>query len=91
MEETPRGIGQNQLRRFHYLVKPTGIGSGDEQYYTTTTGPAEVRRDLRWWVTYLETGEGKFARSTASATLIPTFGDGSGTGTGGTYAIRMGL
>jgi hypothetical protein len=50
----------------------------------------QVRQDLRWWVTYLETGEGKYVRTTASATPIPTFGDGSGTGTGGTYAIPDG-
>lgn len=90
VEATPRRIGHTHLRRFHSLVHPPGIGSGAEPYYTTTPVPAEVRRDLRWWVTYLETGEGKFARSTASATLIPTFGDGSGTGTGGTYAIPDG-
>jgi hypothetical protein len=87
VEATPRRIGHTYLRQFHSVVHPPGIGVGAEPYYTTTTVPDEVRRDLRWWVTYLEHGNERFARSTKSATLVLTWGDGSGTGTGGTFTV----
>lgn len=47
----------------------------------------EVREDLIWWDTFLRVGGGCHARSDRSATLIPSWGDGSGTGTGGTLGL----
>jgi hypothetical protein len=90
VEATPRRIGHTYLRRFHSLVHPEGGGIGLEPYLTTTSLTPEVRMDLAWWATFLAAGGGRYARATKSATLIPTWGDGSGTGTGGTYQLPRG-
>jgi hypothetical protein len=87
VEATPRRIGHTYLRRFHSLIHPEGGGTGLDPYLTVTTLPSAVRRDLEWWSTYLLEGGGRYARATQSATLVPTWGDGSGTGTGGTYQL----
>jgi hypothetical protein len=86
-EATPRRLGHTYLRRFHSAVHPPGLGTGAEPYYTLTTLSSDIRTDLQWWVSYLTIGEGRFARAVNSATLVPAWGDGSGTGTGGTFAI----
>ena len=54
---------------------------------TVTTLTPEVRKDLEWWSAFLLEGGGHYARATQSATLVPTWGDDSGTGTGGTYQL----
>jgi hypothetical protein len=90
VEDTPRRIGHTYLQRFHSVVHPPGIPTGAKPFYTTTAVPADVRRDLQWWITYLKYGEGQFARSIASATLVPTWGDGSDRGTGGTFTVADG-
>lgn len=90
VEATPRRIGHTYLRRFHSVVHRPGIGTGAKPFHMTTTVPANVRQDLHWWITYLEYGKGHFARSIASTTLVPAWGDGSGTGTGGTFTVPDG-
>jgi hypothetical protein len=87
VDATPRPIGHTYLRPFHSKVHPPSLGTGAEPYYTLTTLSCNVRQDLQWWVSYLTIGKGRFARAVNSATLVPTWGDGSGTGTGGTFAI----
>jgi hypothetical protein len=87
VEATPRRIGHTYLRRFHSLVHPEGGGTGLEPYLTTTTLTPDIRVDLVWWATFLAVGGGRFACATKSATLVPTWGGGSGTGTGGTYQL----
>jgi hypothetical protein len=88
VDATPRRIGQTYLRRFHSEVHPPGLlGTGAKPYYTLTTLSRDVRQDLQWWVSYLTIGKGRFARAINSATLVPAWGDGSGTGTGGTFAV----
>jgi hypothetical protein len=72
------------------VVHPPGIGTRAEPYYTTTHLPAQARRDLLWWVSFLELGVGRSVQSNESSTLVPSFGDGSGTGTGGTYDVTDG-
>ena len=86
-DATPRSMGHTKLRSFHHLVHPSGMGSGIDVYYTRTQLTEEVREELRWWRTYLLVGEGKQVRTTKAATLVPCFGDGSGTGTGGTFRL----
>ena len=87
VEGTPERVGHTRLRAFHSVVHPAGLGSGAEPYFTTCTVPEGVREDLRWWITFLRHGGSRASRMTHSATLIPTWGDGSGTGTGGTYTL----
>ena len=90
VEATPLRLGHTYLRRFHSLVRPPGLGSGLAPYLTTCCITNEVKTDLRWWRQFLLHDDGRFARSKSSATLIPMWGDGSGTGTGGTYAVPNG-
>lgn len=66
---------------------PPGIGTGAELYYTTTVVPDEVRLELKWWANILKYHAKRRAHSPKSATLVPTWGDGSGTGTGGTLGL----
>ena len=56
-------------------------------YYTTCEVPPAVREELGWWVRILADDRGRQARSDRSSTLVPTWGDGSGTGTGGTILL----
>jgi hypothetical protein len=90
VEATPRHLGHTKLRRFHSTVRPEGLGTGVAPYYTKTIVDSRVRLDLKWWHECLNSGAGRFARSKASATLVPMWGDGSGTGTGGTFAVPDG-
>ena len=82
-EATPRRLGHTRLRRFHSVAHPAGYGEGAAVYYTCTELPEDVRNDLRWWRLFLSTGGGRCARTERSGTLVPTWGDGSGTGTRG--------
>jgi hypothetical protein len=86
-EATPRRLGHTHLRHFHSLVHPPGIGTGAEPYFTCTLLSSEVREELAWWKDFLLLSEGRVVRLRHSATLVPTFGDGSGTGTGGTFKL----
>lgn len=87
VEATPSRIGHTYLRHFHSLVHPEGYAVGDEVYYTKCRLNPETRDELTWWKTLLTFDLGRPARSRKSATLIPTYGDGSGTGRGGTLAF----
>jgi hypothetical protein len=87
VEATPLRLGHTYLRRFHGVVRPEGLGTGAAPYYTTTVVPMAVKTDLEWWRGFLRRTEGRFARSSRSATLVPNWGDGSGTGTGGTLGL----
>ena len=46
-----------------------------------------VKKDLEWWLGFLRKTAGRFAPSSRSATLVPNWGDGSGTGMGGTLGL----
>jgi hypothetical protein len=90
VDATPVRLGHTYLRRFHSLVRPPGLGNGLAPYLTTCPISDEVKQDLRWWRQFLLRDSGRFARSEFSATLVPTWGDGSGTGTGGTFVVPGG-
>lgn len=86
-ECTPQRIGHTHLRSLHSLVHPEGVEGGLEAYLSTTTVDDQILSDLEWWRVHLQEGGGRVVRAQASSALVPTFGDGSGTGTGGTIAI----
>jgi hypothetical protein len=91
VDATPIRLGHTYyLRRFHSLVPPPGLGIGLAPYLTTCGLTEEVRTDLCWWRQFLLHDEGRFTWSDSSATLVPMWGDGSGTGTGSTFAIPGG-
>jgi len=87
VDATPSNLGATYLRQFHSTVRPDGLGQGLAPYLTRTAVPPEVRRELKWWQAFLESTRGRHGRLRNSATLVPNWGDGSGTGTGGTLGI----
>lgn len=86
-ECTPQRIGHTHLRTLYSLVHPDGVAGGLEAYLSTTSVDRETLSDLSWWRNHLQEGGGRVVRAQASGALVPTFGDGSGTGTGGTISI----
>ena len=42
---------------------------------------------MSWWIRLLRDNRGRGLRTARSSTLVPTWGDGSGTGTGGTILL----
>lgn len=86
-ECTPRRVGHTYLRSLHLQVHPSGEGDGLAPFLTTTTLSQRSRHELIWWSRHLKEGRGRVARPKKAATLVPSFGDGSGTGTGGTYLL----
>jgi hypothetical protein len=88
VDATPHRLGSTYLRRFHSVVRPPGLGSGLEPYLTMATIPSDIKKkELVWWRDFLLLDRGRFARSRRSATLVPNWGDGSGTGTGGKLGV----
>jgi hypothetical protein len=87
VEATSLCLGHTHLCQMHTIIHPEGHSPGAAIYYTRALPPRLVRADLQWWLTFLAQGRGRTARSTRSAVLIPSFGDGSGTGTGGTLGL----
>jgi hypothetical protein len=84
IQATPRQIGHTYLQQFNLVVHPEGLGTGLYLYLTLASLTPAVQKDLEWW---LGQGGDWYARATESATLFPSWGDGSGTGTGGTYEL----
>jgi hypothetical protein len=88
IEATPiRQVGHAYLRHFHLVVHPKGLGTGLEPYLTLISLTPAVRQDLKWWATFLKQGGGWYTRATESATLVPSWGDGSGTDMGRMYEL----
>ena len=87
IEATPARAGHTFLRRLHSVVHPPGLGHGADPYYTSAEVGVEARLDLLWWRKVLLGNPRRHARSTKSASLVPMWGDGSGTGTGGTFQV----
>ena len=87
-EATPDKIGHTHLRAFHNDVHPEGSGTGAAPYYGTSKVSDASRKGLRWWATALHSlTTGRQARTSRAGVLVPTWGDGSGTGTGGTAQL----
>eukprot|EP00957_Ditylum_brightwellii_P030286 2293739-Ditylum_brightwellii.AAC.1 len=86
-EATPGRIGHTYLRRLYEVVHEEEDHSGREKYYTFTTLPEGTKDDLEWWKFILEHDLCRPVRPARAGTLVPTYGDGSGTGTGGTLEI----
>jgi hypothetical protein len=84
MEATPSRVGHTYLRNLHTVLHPVDWDGIDLPYFSFTSLDDRSIHDLglRKWL--LTRNEGRRARATKSGTLIPSFGDGSGTGTGGT-------
>mmetsp|Transcript_14789 Transcript_14789/g.22580 ORF Transcript_14789/g.22580 Transcript_14789/m.22580 type:complete len:120 (-) Transcript_14789:983-1342(-) len=86
-EATPQRMGHTQLWPLHKLIHPGDLGSGLEPYLTFTPLCDLSRVGLLWWIKFIVSSEGRYVRPTKAATLVPTFGDSSETGTGGTFRL----
>ena len=86
-DATPNRLGHTYLRATHSLIHPGGHDPGREIYYTFARLTEDVLREMSWWGKILAHSGGRRMRSSRSGTLIPSWGDGSGTGTGGTIDL----
>ena len=84
---TPRRLGHTHLRGLHELIHSENSGPGLEPYLTCTSLTDRALQGLSWWDSHLQTSEGRLVRAGRASILVPTFGDGSGTGTGGTFHL----
>eukprot|EP00956_Cyclotella_meneghiniana_P038265 scaffold151070_cov70-Cyclotella_meneghiniana.AAC.1 len=87
VEATPNRMGATYLRAHYDTLHPEGAGTGLSPYCTKTLLPSHIRDELLWWQFLLRSPFGRFSRMRRSATLCPNWGDGSGTGTGGTLSL----
>jgi hypothetical protein len=85
VESTPARQGQTYLRKLYDKVHELEDLYGQEMYYTEITLSKECIEDLEWWTTFLQINSGNPSRAGAAGSLTASWGDGSGTGTGGTY------
>ena len=86
-DATPTRIGHTHLKATHSLIHPEGSPGGRAVYYTTCLIPEAVKKEMSWWIRLLRDNRGRGLRTARSSTLVPTWGDGSGTGTGGTILL----
>ncbi len=87
MEATPSRVGRTYLRHVHDCIHLDSELTGLERYCRRVPLSECARGELKWWSLILQHDLRRFAYSVQSAVLIPTFGDGSGTGTGGTLDL----
>jgi hypothetical protein len=90
VEATPSHIGHTYLRRLQYILHRTDWAGNDLPYFSFAILDADCQDELDLWKWLLQLNPGRHARGTAAGTLIPSFGDGSGTGTGGTVCYPNG-
>eukprot|EP00956_Cyclotella_meneghiniana_P001836 scaffold2011_cov26-Cyclotella_meneghiniana.AAC.6 len=87
VDGTPNRIGNTYLRAQYDDLHPPDAPLGLAAYCTKTTISPAARKELRWWESFLKSTWGRPCRMLRSATLVPNWGDGSGTGTGGTLGL----
>jgi hypothetical protein len=106
VDATPSSIGQTFLQESYKILYPSGqpyegqiLDPGEEEvpydpraiFYTTVKLSRQSWDDLLWWQRSLAENElNRPIRYNKAAMLSPTWGDGSGTGTGGTIQVAMG-
>jgi hypothetical protein len=84
VDATPARLGQTYLRGLYNDVHFTCPLTGQDLYYTSIELSPSTLADLRWWQEFLRLNPGNYSRSGAAGHLTVNWGDGSGTGTGGT-------
>jgi hypothetical protein len=85
VDATPSRQGQTYLRSLYDNVHHTLELFGRALYYTKFLLSEVVQEDLSWWDEFLRTNPGNTSRAGHMCTMGVTWGDGSGTGTGGTF------
>jgi hypothetical protein len=84
VEGTPARQGQTYLRKLYDKVHELEDTYGKAMYYTEISLSEECIEDLSWWTTFLRSNTGNPSKAGAAGSLTASWGDGSGTGTGGT-------
>jgi hypothetical protein len=84
---TPSRSGHTHLRSLKRTLHP--IGWEELPYYSYATLTGEDLDNLTWWKHVLMANRGQTSRADKANILVPTFGDGSGTGTGGTIQYAL--
>jgi hypothetical protein len=84
VDATPSHIGQTYLRVLYDEVHLLKELSGKALYYTPIILSEACMEDLGWWKHFLLTNPGNYSRNGTAGNILGTWGDGSGTGTGGT-------
>jgi hypothetical protein len=84
VEGTPARQGQTYLRKLYDKVHEMEDLRGREMYYTAIELSEACIEDLFWWKSFLQINPGNPSKAGAADSLTATWGDGSGTGTGGT-------
>jgi hypothetical protein len=88
VDATPARIGQTYLRPLHDLISEGNtVTDPRNRFYTMTTFTKDAIDGLRWWAAFLEQDNSRPVRPRRSGTIGCAWGDGSGTGTGGTTEI----
>lgn len=93
VDATPHRIGQTFLRRLYdrlHEVEGEGkvpLPTGSARYFTRVYLSPEDQLDLRWWEAALGMGIHVQASHGEPGSLAIAWGDGSGTGTGGTFQV----
>jgi hypothetical protein len=83
-EATPSRIGHTYLRSMQETLHPKDWKGDDLPYFSFAALSDENVRDLELWQWLLRGNDGRKAHAARAGTLFPSFGDKSGTGTGGT-------
>ena len=92
VDATPQRVGQTFLRRLYtrlHLLEESRFARpvGAAFYYARVDLTPEEWLDLSWWEGALELDIGVHAFSSSQGTLGVSYGDGSGSGTGGTVQV----
>jgi hypothetical protein len=87
VDATPARSGHTHLRSLESTLHLKGW-EGLPYYSFTSLSDVDVD-NLSWWKRVLGTNQGQTSRADKANLLIPTFGDGSGTGTGGTVQYAL--
>jgi hypothetical protein len=84
VDSTPQRQGQTYLRSVYNELHGLDDLYGRALFHTAIHLTPAVIADLGWWKTLLHENPGNRSRTATFGTLVVTWGDGSGTGTGGT-------
>jgi hypothetical protein len=87
VDATPARQGQTYLRALYDNIHHTSKLYGRALYYTKFQLSPETLEDLQWWEEFLSLNPGNTSRAGHMQTMGVTWGDGSGTGTGGTFEV----
>jgi hypothetical protein len=82
-------MGHTHLRSLEITLHPVGWEESYLPYYSFTSLSQRNANDLQWWHRCLQADRGQTSRADHAEVLIPSYGDGSGTGTGGTVQYDL--